>query len=74
MAKIKTKGVSVQECLSVRVPPEVKTEFLDLCETYGVKWPDLMREIIGALIDDRLTIDVSKDQRRLITGLHNPIL
>ena len=72
MNKTKAKEESKDQGLSLRIPSELKAEFLTQCEHYGIKWPELMREMIEASVDGRLVINVPRDQLRLITGLHNP--
>lgn len=64
-----TTGVT----LAARVDPETKKAFFGRCEQYQKNPSDMLREIVVAFNEGRLTISVSSTQLNTIKGLHNHV-
>lgn len=59
------------DTLSIRLNSFDKTDFMVVCRQYKVEPADMLREMIVALNDRRLTIKISKSQLLTIKGVHH---
>lgn len=55
----------------IRLVAEQKAAYKSACAKLGVSHPDMLREMIDALIEGRLKIVVPKTQLKIIKGIHH---
>lgn len=56
--------------IDLRISEEDKDNFIHLCSKYDRPWPDMLREIIVAFNNRKLTISVPKTKINLMKGVH----
>lgn len=69
MAKNKYKGVGATT--SIRFNKQQLKDFKDKCDLLDVDWQEMIRKMMTAFIEDRITIEVSEQQMNAMKGLHN---
>lgn len=57
--------------VSAAVESSVKDQFWEECKTLGLSPSVLLRELIVAVVEHRLTIKPTKDQKVIIRGIHH---
>lgn len=56
--------------IDLRISEEDKKTFIERCKKYDRPWPDMLREMIDAFNNGKLTITVPKTKLNLMKGVH----
>ncbi len=57
--------------IDLRISESDKIDFVLACGRFGVAYQDMLREMIGAFSEGRLTITVPPTQLKILKGVHN---
>lgn len=68
---IVTKKKYQKPTIFVRIDETVKQDFFNRCVDYKVPHPEMLREMIVAFNENRLTISIPPTQLRIIKGIHH---
>lgn len=57
--------------LNIRLTKSDHANFKKKCKEFPVKYADMIREMIIAFTEDRLTISIPSTQKSILKGVHN---
>ena len=63
--------VQYDDSLPIRITKADKTDFKDTCEQFQIHPANMLREMIAAFNDGRLTIKIPKTQMLTLKGVHH---
>lgn len=64
-------GPALDDYLGLRLPAKDKHAFNDRCATFSRQPQEMLREMIVAFNEGRLTITVPKTQLNILKGIHH---